>query len=65
MTNELGEPPFIRRLQELGGRAIAIVLLVALAVTIARAYIGHSPGPYGTCYGSSGRSIPCEVLSHK
>ena len=46
---------------ELIMRAGTLVLVVFLAVLIARSYFGHSPGPYGACYAASGRSIPCAV----
>lgn len=41
--------------------AFAIALLGTMMFAIARTYVGHSPGPYGVCYGTSGRSIPCAV----
>ena len=49
--------------RDLLGRVIAIVLLVLLVLVVGGTYIGHSPGPYGTCYGTSGRSIPCELVA--
>ena len=65
MTNEIRELPLSHRLRDFAGRVIALAMLTALGVAIARSYVGHSPGPYGVCYGSSGRSIPCEVASGK
>ena len=41
--------------------ALGLAALLALVTAIASTYIGHSPGPYGVCYGASGRSIPCAV----
>ncbi len=46
-------------------RILALALLAALVGAIGRTYIGHSPGPYGVCYGESGRSIPCAVATQK
>lgn len=43
------------------GPAIAIALLLILAVAIGRTYFGHASSPYGVCYGTSGRAIPCAV----
>ena len=51
-----------------GQRAAAIlsvigwVLLVAL---VGATYVGHSPGPYGVCYASSGRSVPCAAVARR
>jgi len=42
-------------------RAFTIALFVALLALIASTYIGHSPSPYGMCFGSTGRTIPCAV----
>ena len=43
--------------------ALALVLTLgfALALAIGSTYFGHASSPYGTCYGSSGRTIPCAV----
>ena len=49
--------------RDLFGRVIAILLLVLLVLVVGGTYVGHSPGPYGTCYGTSGRSIPCELVA--
>ena len=43
--------------------ALVLLLLAAVAVVVVRNYLGTSPGPYGVCYGSNGRSIPCELQS--
>jgi hypothetical protein len=49
--------------REIAGRVAAIVIALVVIVLLGRTYIGHSHGPYGTCYGSSGRSIPCAVAA--
>ncbi len=46
-------------------RGFALALLATLVVVIGRTYVGHSPGPYGVCYGNSGRAIPCAVAHDK
>jgi hypothetical protein len=45
--------------------ATALVLLLGLVLmtALASTYFGHSPSPYGVCYGSSGRPIPCAVVA--
>ncbi len=53
----------IRSVLENWRALLVLVLVIALAAVIAQSYVGHSPGPYGTCYAPSGRSIPCELDS--
>jgi len=36
---------------------------VALAAAIGATYFGHSPGPYGNCFGPSGRPVPCTIVA--
>jgi hypothetical protein len=43
--------------------ALVLALGMALGVALASTYFGHAPGPYGVCYGSSGRSVPCTVVA--
>ena len=43
--------------------ALALLLGVALATLLGFTYFGHSPSPYGACYSSSGRSIPCALVA--
>jgi len=43
---------------------LALVLLLGAIGWIARTYIGDSTGPYGTCYATSGRAVPCAALHH-
>ena len=47
-------------------RRILAVLTVlgwlAVAALVGASYLGHSPGPYGVCYASSGRSVPCAAV---
>lgn len=43
----------------LAARVGTLAVLVALLVLLGRTYFGHAPGPYGVCYGASGRSTPC------
>jgi uncharacterized BrkB/YihY/UPF0761 family membrane protein len=45
--------------------ALAVLVLLMLCAWLASTYIGHSPGPYGACYASNGREVPCEVVSPK
>jgi len=41
---------------------IGWVLFVAL---VGATYVGHSRGPYGVCYASSGRSVPCAAVARR
>ena len=44
--------------------AVTIMTVIGwllLAGVIGYSYVGHSSSPYGTCYASSGRSVPCEL----
>lgn len=45
--------------------AIAVVVAMgsALAIALSSTYFGHSAGPYGNCFGRSGRPAPCEVVA--
>lgn len=62
---------WMKLVQRIGGtdvrslvaRTVSIALLVLLIVTIGRTYFGHSSSPYGVCYGTSGRSIPCALAA--
>lgn len=38
---------------------------IALVALICAGYLGKSTSPYGACYSSSGRNVPCEVLARK
>jgi hypothetical protein len=38
-----------------------MVLLMVVIGLLASTYIGHATSPYGVCYGTSGRSIPCAI----
>lgn len=53
-----------KELRELVLSALMALVAIALGVMIAASYFGHSPSPYGTCYGSTGRSVPCEAIRH-
>jgi hypothetical protein len=46
-------------------RTLVLIVLALVIATLGRTYVGHSPGPYGVCYGSSGRSIPCGILQRR
>jgi hypothetical protein len=46
-------------------RAMSVLLLALVAVLLMRTYIGHAPGPYGVCAGSSGRPVPCALLKRR
>jgi len=48
---------------ELAERILALVLLALVIALLGHTYVGHSPSPYGVCYGGSGRSIPCAVAA--
>jgi hypothetical protein len=58
------EKPSIRR-GDVIRAALAALILLALVTLLASTYVGHSPGPYGACYASNGRSVPCELVGHK
>ena len=45
--------------------ALALLLLLTLCGLLASTYIGQSPGPYGACYASNGREVPCDAVSRK
>ena len=47
--------------------AVATVLgWITLAGLIAASYVGHSASPYGVCYSTSGRGVPCAAIQrHK
>ena len=42
--------------------AVMLVVLILVAVTIARSYFGESSSPYGVCYAASGRPVPCDAI---
>jgi hypothetical protein len=51
------------RPKELALRLTAIAAVLFLGSFLARTYFGHSSSPYGVCYGSSGRSVPCSLVA--
>jgi hypothetical protein len=51
----------LARLAEHWREALTLLLCLVVASLIARSFVGSSTSPYGTCYGSTGRSIPCEL----
>ena len=53
----------LARFREIAARAVAIVVLAVVIGLFVSTYVGHARGPYGVCYGASGRSIPCEVAT--
>jgi len=59
------QSPRGRQLRVIVARVLALAALAALLVAIGRTYVGHSPGPYGACYGESGRTIPCALVAQK
>ena len=54
-------PVFLPR--DLLPRLLAWGAMVLLGALIASTYFGRSPSPYGTCYGVSGRTIPCDLVT--
>jgi len=42
--------------------AATVIAWLLLAGFIASLYVGHSPGPYGTCAGRNGRAVACTLL---
>jgi hypothetical protein len=44
------------------GAVAALVGWFVVAALIAASYMGRSSSPYGTCYASSGRSVPCALV---
>ena len=42
--------------------AIGMMLLALIVALLAATYIGDSSSPYGMCYGTTGRAVPCEAL---
>ncbi len=43
--------------------ALVLFLGVVLMTALASTYFGHASSPYGVCYGSSGRPVPCAVVA--
>jgi hypothetical protein len=43
--------------------AVVLVLLLFVAIVVARSFFGDSSSPYGTCYGDR-RAVPCAALKH-
>lgn len=41
---------------------LTLALLLAFASVFARSFFGDGPSPYGTCYASNGRAVPCKAL---
>ena len=61
---------FIRHRSMISGsefvaRTLVLALLALALFAIGKSYIGDAPGPYGTCYGDSGRAIPCAIAADK
>lgn len=56
-------PARAQRVRENVARAAAIVVLMLVIGLLASTYFGRAKGPYGVCYGQSGRSIPCELAT--
>ena len=48
-------------LRETAVRAAAIGVLLVVIALLGSTYLGHAKGPYGVCYGQSGRPIPCAI----
>ena len=44
---------------------LTVVGWIALAAAIAASYFGNSTSPYGVCYASSGRSVPCAAAARR
>ena len=42
--------------------AVVLVLLLVVAAVVARSFFGDSSSPYGTCYGTNGRAVPCAAI---
>ena len=38
---------------------------IALMALVASGFVGRSSSPYGVCYASSGRSVPCEAVARR
>src|SRR6266571_5794130 len=49
------------RVSELWAIAATLALLLGVVAALSTTYVGHSSSPYGVCYASSGRAIPCDV----
>jgi len=68
MITAIDTPPIVApgptwRIRTTGVATVLGWLLVAGA--IAFSYFGHAPSPYGTCYASSGRMVPCAALARR
>jgi hypothetical protein len=51
----------------MAGRLVAAATVLGWTVIVAlvaASYVGRSTSPYGTCYASSGRSVPCALVRH-
>jgi len=51
------------RVRETTARVATILVLVVMIGLLVSTFVGHAKGPYGVCYGESGRSIPCELAT--
>ena len=68
MVLTLGTPRFANalRLIQWTPRVLVWVLLLAIVWFVGWSYFSNpKDGPYGTCYESRGRPMPCELLEKK
>jgi hypothetical protein len=68
MIASLQTPPAILPGASWRDRVVAIVTALGwllVAGVIGFSYLGHSSSPYGVCYASSGRSVPCAVAPRR
>jgi hypothetical protein len=42
--------------------AIVLAILLAVVALAARSFVGSSSSPYGVCYATNGRAVPCEAI---
>ena len=57
--------PFAPRSSEVAPRLLVWTLLAGVLLFLASAYLDDGmPSPYGICYASRGRPIPCKTEKH-
>jgi hypothetical protein len=64
MVLTLGSPRLAAaRLHEWAPRVLVWLILLAILYSVGWSYFSNpKDGPYGTCYESRGRPMPCELL---
>jgi hypothetical protein len=59
-----GVPRRVTGRERLAAGVVVLAWLI-LAGLIASSYVGHSTSPYGVCYSTAGRSVPCAAVARR